>query len=369
MSSIMIPCDITEVRGLERTRFFAQQLVGPDDLTQDQQYFREKARRHNRMLHGWGVVCGARVRIGKVPCELVIEPGYILGPYGDEIVLDRLITYDVCKQGAGELTGCCGDDLDPWCGDVHEDCAEGTRYLAVRYRECLSRPVRAPGGGCGCGCEDDKCEYSRIRDGYAVKLLRELPSSYVPWVPPVYNDLLNPCHEPCGRSCPPCPKEPWVILADVNLGADCRVRSYDCFAHRRHIMSFGTFFMACPPKTLPGVGTWEDPAGTLPGAYHAMMRTELTRLIDRHGMETLDIAEGKQGASDLPVDVLVKEDDAHELRQPVRELSIAEAAAMNQDEFVARALDGVAKKDRQAATVSAVSAWMRARDVIRVISP
>ena len=53
--------------GLERTRYYAGQLVGPDDLTEDQRYFRERLRRHNRLLHGWGVVCGARVRAGEGP--------------------------------------------------------------------------------------------------------------------------------------------------------------------------------------------------------------------------------------------------------------------------------------------------------------
>ena len=56
------PCEAAPTTGgLERTRFFARQLVTPDDLTQDQIYFREKHRRHNRMLHGWGIVCGACV--------------------------------------------------------------------------------------------------------------------------------------------------------------------------------------------------------------------------------------------------------------------------------------------------------------------
>ena len=37
------PCEAAPTTGgLERTRFFARQLVTPDDLTQDQIYFREK---------------------------------------------------------------------------------------------------------------------------------------------------------------------------------------------------------------------------------------------------------------------------------------------------------------------------------------
>src|SRR5882672_3777892 len=81
-------CDASPT-SLERTRFFARQLVGPTDLTQDQIYFREKMKRHNRMLHGWGVVCGACVTKGQGKCEVIVQSGYVLGPYGDEIVIPR----------------------------------------------------------------------------------------------------------------------------------------------------------------------------------------------------------------------------------------------------------------------------------------
>ena len=54
MSNLRISDRICEgnVPSLERTRFFPRQLVTPDDLTQDQIYFRDTHRRHNRMLHG-----------------------------------------------------------------------------------------------------------------------------------------------------------------------------------------------------------------------------------------------------------------------------------------------------------------------------
>ena len=137
------PCDAASTTALERTRFFAGQILGPDDLTQDQTYFREKHRRHNRMLHGWGVVCGACVRRGQTNCEVIVEPGYIIGPWGDEIAIDRDVVVDLCRQGAGEQLGCCGESLDPWCNDTRAECREGTMYLAVRYAECQARPVRS----------------------------------------------------------------------------------------------------------------------------------------------------------------------------------------------------------------------------------
>src|SRR6478672_11351488 len=111
-SAAPTPCDSPELRGLERTRFFAHQLVMPDDLTQDQIYFREKMRRHNRMLHGWGVVCGACVTKGQGKCDVIVQSGYVLGPYGDEIVIPRDVPIDLCKLGVGEQIGCCDGELD-----------------------------------------------------------------------------------------------------------------------------------------------------------------------------------------------------------------------------------------------------------------
>src|SRR6266545_4007546 len=46
---------------LERPRYFPRQLITPDEPTLEAAYFRDRLRRHNIYLHGWGVVCGALV--------------------------------------------------------------------------------------------------------------------------------------------------------------------------------------------------------------------------------------------------------------------------------------------------------------------
>lgn len=241
--------------GLERTRFFPRQLVTPDDLTQDQIYFREKTRRHNRLLHGWGVVCGARVMMHPTEkCKVIIEAGYVLGPYGDEIVLDSEVTVDLCREGMdGNAVSPCGDQLDPWCSDVRVGRQPGQPlYVAVRYAECQARPVRAQGNGCG--CSEAECEYSRTRDSYAIKVLTSLPSTYTDPMPQPDSEDVVRCATDAqgnakGRSCPDCPTEPWVILADVVPAADGSVGQIDCFAHRRYVVSFADYYFLCRPRT------------------------------------------------------------------------------------------------------------------------
>jgi hypothetical protein len=245
-------CSACTNASLERTRFFPRQLVTAPDMTQDQTYFLQKLRRHNRLLHGWGVVCGARCKRGKENCEVVIEPGYILGPFGDEILIDREATIDVCKQDLdGNVAGPCGQPTDPWCSNVRVNRRAGDKlYVAVRYAECQDRPVRVVSSGCGCDPAD--CEYSRIRDGYVIRVLPKLPSTYTdPMQPPEVSGAWN-CIE-CGRPCPPCPDEPWVILADITLGAEGSIEFLDCFAHRRYAASLADFYFMCKPLRIRSV--------------------------------------------------------------------------------------------------------------------
>jgi hypothetical protein len=244
-------CPPTDVVSLERTRFFPRQLITPDDLTQDQIYLREKLRRHNRLLHGWGVVCGAEVKRGPGDWEVVVQPGYILGPYGDEILIDREVTVDLSREGLdGNAVSPCGESLDIWCSDVRVDRKPGqTLYLAVRYADCQTRPVRVQ--PVGCGCDETECEYSRIRDSYAVKVLTRLPATYTDPMPQPNIDYLTRCPEGGrGKPCVPCPTEPWVILADITLGADGKVEdgSIDCFAHRRYVLALGEYYFLCKQK-------------------------------------------------------------------------------------------------------------------------
>lgn len=230
--------------GLERTRYFARQLVGPDDLTQDQLYFREKLRRHNRLLHGWGIVCGARVR-RESDCEAVVEAGYLLGPWGDEIVIPQQVTVDVCHEDLdGNAVSPCSDAKDPWCSDVHVDRGANARvFIAVRHAECRTRPVRSSPGGCG--CDETACEYSRTRDAFAIKVLPRLPSTYAEsMTSPAFEDVVFGCD---GRACPPCPTEPWVILADVVLDGNGHIAQIDCPPHRRYVASFANFYFTCEP--------------------------------------------------------------------------------------------------------------------------
>lgn len=180
---------------IERIRYFARQLLDEADFTQEQEYLRDKARRHNRMLHGWGVVSGLCVESGEAKSELTVGPGYALDSYGNEIVVDDEVTVDLCSED----------------GDGNAVSPGRPLYLAIRYAECLTRPV--PGG--------ESLEYSRVREGFAVTVLTELPAS-------------PPSCEPDTHRCPDLSAQPWVVLAEVVLDLNLNISKVDC-SHRRQV--------------------------------------------------------------------------------------------------------------------------------------
>jgi len=257
---------------LERPRYFPRQLVSDAEMNLEQLYFRNKLRLHNRMLHGWGVVCGAIVcRVparpdgangecdngekdcaGFKPWKVVVRRGYILGPYGDEIVIGCDHEVDLRSFGISGISGECTQPVtDPWCSEVTVKRESDCYWIAVKYKECKTRPVRVQ--PVGCGCDETQCEYSRWRDGFEIGILDHCPESHQkregePKLEPGMNFdafkklLFHDCHVP---KCPPCPEEPWVALAKVHVddnGCVCLIDNCSC---RRLVLSFSDLWWKC----------------------------------------------------------------------------------------------------------------------------
>ena len=111
------------------------------DLELEQQYFREKLKRHNRSLHGFGVVGGLEVSINDGKIHL--SPGLALDCQGNEIVVgDRLA-----------LTL------------PHDSDGRGTTLLGIGYFEKETDPVPVPGS--------PELQNSRIAESFAVVFQNE----------------------------------------------------------------------------------------------------------------------------------------------------------------------------------------------------
>jgi hypothetical protein len=134
----------------------------------------------------------------------------------------------------------CDEVVDPLCPDQTLDArgADTPYFVAVRYKEVPSRPVRVQ--PVGCGCDDTSCEYSRWRDGYEICVLDECPDSHAD--PLEFGAFADPGLIP---DCPPCPSDPWVVLAQVTIDADGNVTQVDNCACRRMFRSLAPYWWKC----------------------------------------------------------------------------------------------------------------------------
>jgi hypothetical protein len=203
-------CGCIESPGLERLRYFPRQLLTADDMRVEQDYFREKQRRHNRFLHGWGVVCGLLVQPNPTAGPLVVTvcPGYALGPCGDEIYVPDPVDFD--------LTPITQQLAQPSCANPGMAAAfteTGLLSLVIRYAECQTRPVRTLPAGCA--CDDSACEFSRIRDGFEIRCIAQRTVSDKQ-APPTLCEI----NGDITHQLPPMPAAPssdWVQLASIQL--------------------------------------------------------------------------------------------------------------------------------------------------------
>jgi hypothetical protein len=171
-----------------RLRYFHGQPLGALDLRQEQAYHLQKDRLRNRLLHGWGIVCGLDVRVSteaycrsedKDPAstEVVVLRGAAIDCAGNEIVVRQ-------PRPVPLSTLLSADDLQR----LHKQPA--TVYLTLCYREVLADPMRPLLAG---GCEPaPSCEYGRVVETYQI-----CASTTAPDPGPACEPCCGACGDPC----------------------------------------------------------------------------------------------------------------------------------------------------------------------------
>jgi hypothetical protein len=251
--------------------------VTPDDLTLEADYFRAKLRRHNRYLHGWGVVCGAEVvpayfvdntnEKKPKPWKVIVKAGYVLGPYGDEIFVESDQCVDVRKLCVTPEATSDEECIEAYPTEQPSD--NNQQWLAIRYVEKETRLIRIPLGGCG--CEDKSCEFTRFRDSYEICVIDHCPDSHRNPPESLGKGIENGATAP---SCPECQEEPWVVLSAFTVDETGKVELQQCDC-RRQVVSFGNAWWSCSVSedrtptndgidTSPGVGTPPRPGTATP---------------------------------------------------------------------------------------------------------
>jgi hypothetical protein len=159
-----------------RNNYFTGKLLVERDFTDETRFHMEKLRHHQQQLHGWGVVCGLKVK-----------------QHPNEKCRDRF----VCIE-PGSAVDCCGRDiivLEEACIDIFalpeikalkdtNDNNAHTLQICIRYRECPTEEI--PVLYDDCGCDDTKCAPNRILESYDVGVLVDPPKKQDPFHTPKF---------------------------------------------------------------------------------------------------------------------------------------------------------------------------------------
>src|SRR6185295_16285184 len=194
-----------EVPELKRLQYFFGQVLGPQDFRDEQSYFREKQKLHNRCLHGFGVVCGLEVVPAPVKkgCDPAPEPrprvlvrcGLAYDCAGNELVVRRDLAVDLLAHLPPSV-GCRGEGGPNPPGQ--EDDVEVSLWLSLCFCEQPVDPAR-PVLPDACGASPE-CSFGKLRDAVRVRVSREAPSE----------------DEGCDGCCSPC-ADPCVLLARIDF--------------------------------------------------------------------------------------------------------------------------------------------------------
>jgi hypothetical protein len=136
-------------------------LLGVDDFRADQGFHLGHHRRHQRALHGYGVVYGYGVSFDAKGGQLRVEPGFALDAQGRDLFLGAA----QCLSLAAWWDKHHGDDF--FAGGNPDDATFDADVLLC-YRTCLSRPVPAIADPCA-GTSAD-IAYSRICESVQLTL-------------------------------------------------------------------------------------------------------------------------------------------------------------------------------------------------------
>ncbi len=196
----------------ERNNYFYSKLMTVRDFFAEQRYFNEKRWLMNRMISGWGVVCGLDVTYDRQNRVLVVSPGLAIDCRGREIL--------ICEPQAVKLTA-----LEPPCDPTPEPPPhdEERLVLCLEYHDCKTEPVQLTAMACG---GEERQEFNRIRDSFKLRLRHEkdvhLPPPYGRLCPLMHNkenDRNETLHGYLCRNlkegCPDCDEKVCLVLARV----------------------------------------------------------------------------------------------------------------------------------------------------------
>ncbi len=201
-----------------RNRYFYGKLLDVFHFELEQDYFNIKRWLLNRLVAGYGVVCGLGVSLGPDNQSVVVSPGVAIDKCGHEIIVCHPSDpFPLPPPPSAPPPGGSGSSpsaSNPTSPTAADCCDTGTYYhLSLCYLECQADPVPALGGDCD---TQALCTPGAIRERYKLGLDegKLCPASTTSRIPDaiangqvVYSVLVNyvsnPCPDPCDDCCIP----------------------------------------------------------------------------------------------------------------------------------------------------------------------
>jgi hypothetical protein len=219
-----------ELQALERNHYFYGMLLDVYHFERETHYVNAKRRLLNRLVSGYGVVCGLDVEACPDPTQIVITPGVAIDKWGYEIIVPQrtqpiTIPPEVRMRAASAYA-------------QQERKEEAWVQVLLCYHECESDPVPILAGNCG---SVQLCAPSTIREQYQV-VFKEGGA------PPVALECQIPdviAHRRLdypalvrwvSSACPAPPEDPCIPLANIRLegeqGHRCNPENIDITIRR-----------------------------------------------------------------------------------------------------------------------------------------
>src|SRR5262245_54173321 len=165
----------------KRVRYFAGLVLGPEEFQQDQLYFMERGRLHQRALHGYGTVMGLGVRVRDNASgrpEVLVDPGLAVTPRGESVCVPLAQCADLdgwLAVHAAEIPGMAvgSPASPPGSPSIGSPPSQLTLWVVLCARECATDLV--PVLGDPCRVAQDATSPSRTADDFELKLITTTP--------------------------------------------------------------------------------------------------------------------------------------------------------------------------------------------------
>ncbi len=215
------PCDL---QAPKRNHYFHGKQLDVYHFELETEYLNFKRRTLNRLIAGYGVVCGLDVRIDP-ECDdaIIVCPGFAIDRAGNEIfVPEQTEPYKIRSHPDAAST------------DEEQSGASGSHvHVVLCYHECLAEPVPVRAGDC---CHEEPCQPGVIRERFKVDFRPGCAETAGPEL--LIEDVISDCKldynalvKIVSRECECCPEDPCIPLANIRVeagpGGRCCCRDID----------------------------------------------------------------------------------------------------------------------------------------------